>query len=104
MAAPPQTSAMDEELPDEEPEPKIVTSPAELRRVMFLISAGLFVTTMGQPGVIGALPFRFLLKNQFHMNAADQANFFAIATFAWYFKPLAGLLVDSFPLFGTPRR
>jgi MFS family permease len=82
----------------------IVRSPADLRRMFFLISAGLFFTTLGQPGVIGQLPFRFLFKNQFHFNAAQQANFFAIATFAWYLKPLAGLLCDSFPLFGTRRR
>jgi len=72
--------------------------------MFFLISAGLFITSLGQPGVIGQLPFRFLFKNQFHFNAAQQANFFAIATFAWYLKPLAGLLCDSFPLFGTRRR
>jgi Na+/melibiose symporter-like transporter len=72
--------------------------------MFFLISAGLFITSLGQPGVIGQLPFRFLFKNQFHLNAAQQANFFAIATFAWYLKPLAGLLCDSFPLFGTRRR
>ena len=82
----------------------IVRSPADLRRMFFLISVGLFITTLGQPLAIGQLPFRFLFKNQFHLNAAQQANFFAIATFAWYFKPVAGLLCDSFPLFGTRRR
>jgi MFS family permease len=82
----------------------IVRSPADLRRMFFLISAGLFITTFGWPGAIGQLPFRFLFKNQFHLSAAEQANFFAIATFAWYLKPLAGLLCDSFPLFGTRRR
>ena len=82
----------------------LVKSQADLKRMMFLISVGLFITAAGQPGVIGALPFRFLFKNQFHWDAAQQANFFAIATFAWYFKPLAGLLCDSFPLFGTRRR
>jgi Na+/melibiose symporter-like transporter len=89
--------------PDSNPGP-LVRSRADLRRMFFLISAGLFITTLGQPGVIGQLPFRFLFKNQFHFNAAQQANFFAIATFAWYLKPLAGLLCDSFPLFGTRRR
>jgi hypothetical protein len=72
--------------------------------MFFLISVGLFITTFGQAGVIGQLPFLFLFKNEFHFNAAQQANFFAIATFAWYLKPLAGLLCDSFPLFGTRRR
>ena len=84
--------------------PPLVRSQADLKRMFFLVSAGLFITTLGQPGVVGALPFRFLFKNVFHYNAAQQANFFAIATFAWYLKPLAGLLCDSFPLFGTRRR
>ena len=89
---------------DQDAPAPLVRSPADLRRMFFLISVGLFITTLGQPGVIGQLPFRFLFKNQFHFNAAQQANFFAIATFAWYLKPLAGLLCDSFPLFGTRRR
>ena len=85
------------------PQP-VVRSAEDLRRMMFLISVGLFITAAGQPSVIGALPFRFLFKDQFHWNAEQQANFFAIATFAWYCKPLAGLLCDSVPLFGTRRR
>jgi MFS family permease len=89
--------------PASEPAP-LVRSPSDLRRMFFIISAGLFLTTLGNPVAIGLLPFRFLLKNQLHLNAAEQANFFAIATFAWYLKPLAGLLCDSFPLFGTRRR
>lgn len=82
----------------------LVRSQEDLRRMFFLVSAGLFITSFGQPGVIGQLPFLFLFKNVFHYNAAQQANFFAIATFAWYLKPLSGLLCDSFPLFGTRRR
>jgi predicted MFS family arabinose efflux permease len=84
--------------------PTLVRSPTDLRRMFFLISVGLFITSLGQPGIIGQLPFLFLFKNEFHFNAAEQANFFAIATFAWYLKPLAGLLCDSFPLLGTRRR
>jgi len=98
-------SSADQDAPSPAANPgPIVRSPADLRRMFFLISVGLFITTLGQPGVIGQLPFRFLFKNEFHFNAAQQANFFAIATFAWYLKPLAGLLCDSFPLFGTRRR
>jgi hypothetical protein len=32
------------------------------------------------------------------------AVFFFWATFAWTLKPLAGILTDAFPLFGTRRR
>jgi MFS family permease len=84
--------------------PRLVNTPTDMRRMFFLIAAGLFITSLGQPGVIGQLPFLFLFKNEFHFDAAQQANFFAIATFAWYLKPLAGLLCDSVPLFGTRRR
>ena len=76
----------------------------DTNRMIFLVGAGLFVTTVGQTGVIGQLPFRFLFKDQFHMSASDQAAFGAIATMAWYCKPLAGLLVDSVPLFGSKRK
>ncbi len=96
-------ASLDETSPGARPAP-LVRSPADLRRMFFLISVGLFITTLGQPGMIGQLPFRFLFKNQFHLNAAEQADFFAVAIFAWYLKPLAGLLCDSFPLFGTRRR
>jgi Na+/melibiose symporter-like transporter len=81
-----------------------VHSGSDLNHIFFLVAAGLFVTSVGQPGVIGQLPFLFLFKNEFRLDASEQANFFAIVTFAWYLKPLAGLLCDSFPLFGTRRR
>ena len=97
------TAGQDAPNRDARPAP-LVRSPADLRRMVFLISVGLFITSLGWPGAIGRLPFRFLFKNQFHLDAAQQANFFAVATFAWYLKPLAGLLCDSFPLFGTRRR
>ncbi len=79
-------------------------SGSDINRMVFLVGAGLFVTTIGQTGSLGQLPFRFLFKNEFHMSATQQATFGAVATMAWYFKPLAGLLVDSVPLFGTKRR
>ena len=32
------------------------------------------------------------------------ATFFAVAMSPWYFKPIAGLLSDAFPIFGTRRK
>ena len=32
------------------------------------------------------------------------ATFFAIAMSPWYFKPIAGLLSDAFPIFGSRRK
>lgn len=80
------------------------TSRADLRRMVFLIAMGIFITTMGQPMSLGSLKFRLLLKDELGLKVDSVATFGAIAAFAWYLKPLAGILSDSFPLFGTRRR
>src|SRR5262245_8104113 len=69
-----------------------------------MVGLGAFVTTIAQPGVIGRLPLQLLLKNELHFNAQTLAAFMVITTFAWNVKPLAGILSDAFPLFGTRRR
>jgi len=69
-----------------------------------MVGLGAFVTTLAQPGVIGRLPLQLLLKNQLHFTAQNLAAFMLVATFAWNVKPLAGILSDAFPLFGTRRR
>lgn len=77
---------------------------ADLRRWAFLIGAGVFATTLSQPGVI-QLPLRNLLKAELGVSPEGMALFLnLLAPAAWYFKPLAGILSDSFPLFGTRRR
>jgi predicted MFS family arabinose efflux permease len=74
-----------------------------LARWVVLLSAGFFATTMAQPAVL-RLPFQNLLKADLHVSREAMASFFAVSTMAWYFKPLAGILSDSVPLFGTRRR
>jgi predicted MFS family arabinose efflux permease len=69
-----------------------------------VIAMGLLVTGLGWPSLIGRLPFGLLLKNELHLPAQKVAAFWAIATFAWYVKPLVGLVCDAYPLFGTRRR
>ncbi|HVV17063.1 MAG TPA: MFS transporter [Polyangia bacterium] len=79
-------------------------SPASARALIAVVAAGIFVTGFGWPGLIGRLPFSLLLKNQLHLPADRVADFWAIATFAWYVKPLAGFICDAYPLLGTRRR
>lgn len=76
---------------------------AELVRWAFLIGAGVFASTLSQPGVL-KLPLQNLLKTDLRVSREAMAAFFAAGALAWYFKPLAGILSDSFPLFGTRRR
>jgi hypothetical protein len=75
-----------------------------LRQYYVMVGLGAFVTTIAQPGVIGRLPLRLLLKDELHFTAQTLAAFMLIATFAWNVKPIAGILSDAFPLFGTRRR
>ena len=74
-----------------------------LTRWAILICAGVFATTMSQPAVL-RLPFQNLLKADLHVSRETMSSFFAVSTFAWYCKPLAGIFVDSFPLFGTRKK
>jgi predicted MFS family arabinose efflux permease len=69
-----------------------------------MVGLGAFVTTIAQPGVIGRLPLQLLLKRELHFSAQTLAAFMIVATFAWNVKPLAGIMSDAFPLFGTRRR
>jgi hypothetical protein len=87
--------------PDAEPSGR---AEVRVRPLIAVIATGIFVTGFGWPGIIGRLPFSLLLKNQLHMPAYKVAAFWAIATIAWYVKPLFGLTADAYPIFGTRRR
>lgn len=69
----------------------------------FIIGAGLFATVLSQPELLD-LPIRKLLKEDLGLSAAQMATYFALSGLPWYFKPVAGLLSDAIPLFGTRRR
>jgi MFS family permease len=75
-----------------------------LRQYAILVGAGAFATTFAQQRVLGNYPTTFLLKDHLHLAKEQVAVFFFWATFAWNLKPLAGILTDAFPLFGTRRR
>lgn len=76
-----------------------------LARYAFLVGIGAFATTFSQLRVtVGALPTNKLLREGFHLEKDQMALFFFWATFAWNLKPVAGVLTDAFPIFGTRRR
>jgi predicted MFS family arabinose efflux permease len=77
----------------------------EIRRWMFILGAGFFSTVLPQTQVaVTRLPLQHVLKDELHYQRTAMAAFFALASMAWNFKPFAGILTDSFPLFGTRRR
>lgn len=78
--------------------------PNTLRRSMVLVGWGVFVSTIAQTysGLIADLPLRDLLQDK--VGPLRMSTFFAVAMSPWYFKPLAGLLSDAFPLMGTRRK
>jgi predicted MFS family arabinose efflux permease len=79
-------------------------SEQDFRRVATLICIGVFVSTIATEKQLLKIPIRSFIKNQLHLEPVAMANFFFIVAFAWYLKPLAGILSDSVPLFGLRRR
>ena len=69
-----------------------------------LIVVGIFATTLPQPAAMGNLPLKFILIKQLNCTPTVASGFFTICGFFWYLKPLAGILTDAVPLFGTRRR
>src|SRR5688500_9996474 len=74
----------------------------EYRRFARLVGMGWLFTILGYG--IADLPLRFLLKDDLRMGPEAVALFLAIGHFTNYIKPLAGVLTDAVPIFGTRRR
>src|ERR1700761_2786925 len=75
-----------------------------LTHAAIIIVAGILATTLAQTQVLARLPLQNLLKNELHLDRSSNAAFFFWAALAWYLKPLAGIMTDAYPLFGTRRR
>ena len=73
-------------------------------RRLLLVAVSLFVSTFVSDGKLARLPLQFLLKDHLHVRPEAMAAFFGLTGLAWYFKPLAGLLSDAVPLWGSRRR
>ena len=82
----------------------VLEPPGRRRRVMMMIVVGLFVSTFVSDSKHARLPLQFLLKNHLHLGPTAMAAFFGLTSLAWYFKPVAGLLSDVVPLWGSRRR
>ena len=69
-----------------------------------VIVVGVLATSLAQPQALARLPLQNLLKNDLHIGPGANAAFFFWSALPWYFKPVAGVLTDAFPLFGSRRR
>lgn len=78
--------------------------PKSLINAAIVIAVGLFATSLAQPQILAGIPLENLLKNELHVDRAANAAFFFWCSIAWYFKPLAGVITDSFPIFGSRRK
>jgi predicted MFS family arabinose efflux permease len=76
-----------------------------LAKWVLIIGAGIFATSLPQIADSRLdLPLKNVLTKELQLGLKDLTDFFFLATFPWYIKPLFGLLLDSIPLFGTRRR
>ncbi|HZZ87553.1 MAG TPA: MFS transporter [Caulobacteraceae bacterium] len=80
------------------------SAPNGFARAAVLVVVGIMSTTLAQDGMLARLPIQNLLKNELHEPRSATAAFFFLSGLAWYFKPLAGILTDAFPVFGSRRR
>lgn len=76
----------------------------EVLFAFIVVFVGITAVTLSQMQAIGLIPLKNLLKNELHESKSSTAAFFFWIGLAWYFKPLFGIFIDAFPLFGTRRR
>jgi MFS family permease len=85
-----------------EARPRLASS--SFARAAALVVVGIISTSLAQDALLGKLPLQNLLKNGLHESRTATSAFFFLSGIAWYFKPLAGILTDAFPVFGSRRR
>ncbi|HTE17320.1 MAG TPA: hypothetical protein VK689_02935, partial [Armatimonadota bacterium] len=88
------------EVPGAAPDPE--TEGREFRRLSAIVAAGWLATNLGLQ--IATLPLKIVLKEEVQLTAGLLSSFFVIGHFTNYVKPLAGVMTDSIPFFGTRRR
>jgi MFS family permease len=80
------------------------SSQRALTLAAIVIVVGVFSTTLAQTGVLARIPLQNMLKNELHVSRTASASFMFLSGLLWYFKPLAGIFTDAFPIFGSRRR
>jgi MFS family permease len=90
--------------PPTPPIPASDQSDPRLWPVATVMATGVFATTFVQLQGLGYLPFNAILINRMKLNSDQAATFISLSMLPWTFKIIAGLLVDSVPLFGSRRR
>ncbi|HMI53812.1 MAG TPA: MFS transporter [Candidatus Saccharimonadales bacterium] len=69
-----------------------------------VVGFGVLATSLAQPQLLAGIPLENLLKNELHVDRVANAAFFFWASLPWYFKPLAGVITDAFPIFHSRRK
>ena len=85
-------------------DPYAISGFLTLPRTTILVCMGVFASTWAQTVTVGSVPVKTLLTEELKISPTKMAAFTAISQFAWYLKPILGLISDSFPLFRTRRR
>jgi MFS family permease len=76
----------------------------DLTNAAILIIVGVLATTLSQPQVLARIPLTNMLKNELHVSRSSTSAFFFLMGLPWYCKPIAGIVTDAFPIFGSRRR
>jgi predicted MFS family arabinose efflux permease len=87
--------------PATEAAPRLRDTPGAFRSVGFIalfFLLGVFINSFIN------LPLNFLLKERLRLDPWQLSLFLAVSDWAWYVKPLFGLLTDRVPLWGWRRR
>ena len=80
------------------------TDPKALSKATVVVGLGyLFLIVADSRDGIVKIATRTLLKDHLHLGPEQLATFGFLTFFAWYLKPLVGILTDSFPFLGTRR-
>lgn len=67
------------------------------------MATGVFATTLVQTQSLGYLPLNHWMKS-LNFDSDKAATFLSLAMLPWSFKTVAGLIVDSVPIFGSRRK